>query len=1060
MSKTQNKNDELINEKKKMEELEKKNDYKNIRQELDKGYNFIDYFLVIGVEPEIYKNDWLYNTDIEIINTKYKDEIKPKIISSFPPFEKTTISFDESILNHCFPNGYQFIKSPFQPKPCVFSFILDNNYFNINYPQKYLSCLMCFENISKYKMLKELERRKDNNIKEIEEIKLFAELKDQDIYIPKCLLLMSLYPFFGEYEKIITQIYNYSQNLIEHTVDISDNSSKNTRSSKKTFLKRMSTREISFKNTDVNEPVEKIIENLLIELPVPPQGISTVKYFLNEEERTIKQHEMNKLPLVDINLKRIFLDFEVKDIITIYNYLFLESRILFFSRNIEYLNTYIYGLLALLYPFQYQYQVITILPEENFEILESITPFIAGINQIFEKDFFEKNNFVLSDVFFVVDLDKKEYYTFNEEEKIPEFPKNLKKNLEKKLQDLINKSLKDEKKIRNTYNKQKIMRNNSIMGAGRITQSQSISLLPNESTMDTRLTTTNTIINNQSLYEDYPYDDENEGNEEITELLSNLNIDFEFNEEVNKLFFDFNANLLANYNHFLNRDFYSSHSSPSLEVLFKVPEFLKKIPSSDKKFYDKFIRETQIFGDFIYLRMIPKNTKEKIRILLFDEKINENSKNASNVFTQTKEYRFEDNVEIQRPRTLTKKEFDFFKDIKNQKKLIKYGVVVCEDKKDPEKVIFNYPIFPKLTSLLFLSDNIGVYFPPENWSENINSINEDLISKSHLGDVSIRLSDMKKYIYLCWMQMWALTFWYCEENEKRYWFQELVRIIELSSCYEMEIFNLLFETLNKYGKETMVLKLYDILLQKRLNPSFKVHNIVMKLIENKKIRGKMNENLKKIIGKEDKNRYKKVNFSKRTFRSKYYPNILTENIKFYAFDTCIVCQNDINLEIISKNLKGMNRDLTWTSCPKCQTPILPKLTVQFGEEINKNGDMKANTCNYDTVVLFSPYVLKNNYNSSFSRNIGVKLDVDELMMKYSSIFWNSLWYFKIIGLEYDFMQPYYYRLQIIKPYKELKVGLIEKDKIESDDEDEEEEEVKQPFQISKFKINKSNFTIK
>jgi hypothetical protein len=274
----------------------------------------------------------------------------------------------------------------------------------------------------------------------------------------------------------------------------------------------------------------------------------------------------------------------------------------------------------------------------------------------------------------------------------------------------------------------------------------------------------------------------------------------------------------------------------------------------------------------------------------------------------------------------------------------------------------------------------------------------------------------------------------------------------------MEIFNLLFETLNKYGKETMVLKLYDILLQKRLNPSFKVHNIVMKLIENKKIRGKMNENLKKIIGKEDKNRYKKVNFSKRTFRSKYYPNILTENIKFYAFDTCIVCQNDINLEIISKNLKGMNRDLTWTSCPKCQTPILPKLTVQFGEEINKNGDMKANTCNYDTVVLFSPYVLKNNYNSSFSRNIGVKLDVDELMMKYSSIFWNSLWYFKIIGLEYDFMQPYYYRLQIIKPYKELKVGLIEKDKIESDDED-EEEEVKQPFQISKFKINKSNFTL-
>ena len=582
----------------------------------------------------------------------------------------------------------------------------------------------------------------------------------------------------------------------------------------------------------------------------------------------------------------------------------------------------------------------------------------------------------------------------------------------------------------------------------------SFSISSNDTTIDSKTNPTQGIqVPDESILED-----ENEENEEIKGLLSNLNIDYAFNQEINEIFFNFNANLLSNYNSFLNRKFYS-HEAPSLETLFKVQDFLKKVPSNDKNFYDKFVSETQIFGDFIYLRMIPKNTKEKIRILLFDEKINENSKNSSKVFTETKEYDFVDTHSPQKPRSLTKEENDFYKDPKNQKELLKYGIIVSTDKKDNNKVVFKYPIFPKLTNLLFLSENIKVYFPPENWNDNFDQINEDLISKSHLGDVSIRLDDMKKYIYLCWMQMWALTFWYCEENEKRYWFQELVRIIELSSCYEMEIFNLLFETLNKYGKETMVLKLYDILLQKRLNPSFKVHNIVMKLIENKKIRGKMNENLKKIIGKEDKNRYKKVNFSKRTFRSKYYPNILTENIKFYAFDTCIVCQNDINLEIISKNLKGMNRDLTWTSCPKCQTPILPKLTVQFGEEINKNGDMKANTCNYDTVVLFSPYVLKNNYNSSFSRNIGVKLDVDELMMKYSSIFWNSLWYFKIIGLEYDFMQPYYYRLQIIKPYKELKVGLIEKDKIESDDED-EEEEVKQPFQISKFKINKSNFTIK
>jgi hypothetical protein len=32
--------------------------------------------------------------------------------------------------------------------------------------------------------------------------------------------------------------------------------------------------------------------------------------------------------------------------------------------------------------------------------------------------------------------------------------------------------------------------------------------------------------------------------------------------------------------------------------------------------------------------------------------------------------------------------------------------------------------------------------------------------------------------------------------------------------------------------------------------------------------------------------------------------------------------------------------------------------------------------------------------------------VEDLMLKYKNIFWNSLWYFKLKNLEYDFMLPY------------------------------------------------------
>ena len=111
MTENKNKKEDFINEKKIISELEKNKDFEKIQQELDRGNNFIDYFLVIGLEPEIYKKNWLYAEEFDILTAKHKDEIKPKIISSFPPFEKTTISFDESILNHCFPNGYQLLKS-------------------------------------------------------------------------------------------------------------------------------------------------------------------------------------------------------------------------------------------------------------------------------------------------------------------------------------------------------------------------------------------------------------------------------------------------------------------------------------------------------------------------------------------------------------------------------------------------------------------------------------------------------------------------------------------------------------------------------------------------------------------------------------------------------------------------------------------------------------------------------------------------------------------------------------------------------------------------------------
>ena len=239
---------------KNLKSLEEMKDFKELKEKLDKGNNFIDYFLVIGQEPTIYREKWLYTSDLSELNEKYKEQFKPKIISSFPSFEKSTIAFDDTILIHIFPNGYKLLKSKQKPKSKVFSFILDNNYYNLNYPQKYLTCLICYESIAQYKILQTLESSGNITEDEKEEIKTqpFAEL-----YIPKCILIMSLYPFFGEFEKIITEIYSYSQNLVFKPIDSKEIIKESRPVS--ASLRHMSTFAEEIKEELPEIPLEKII---------------------------------------------------------------------------------------------------------------------------------------------------------------------------------------------------------------------------------------------------------------------------------------------------------------------------------------------------------------------------------------------------------------------------------------------------------------------------------------------------------------------------------------------------------------------------------------------------------------------------------------------------------------------------------------------------------------------------------------------------------------------------------------------------------------------------------
>jgi hypothetical protein len=120
------------------------------------------------------------------------------------------------------------------------------------------------------------------------------------------------------------------------------------------------------------------------------------------------------------------------------------------------------------------------------------------------------------------------------------------------------------------------------------------------------------------------------------------------------------------------------------------------------------------------------------------------------------------------------------------------------------------------------------------------------------------------------------------------------------------------------------------------------------------------------------------------------------------------CMNDIDLNNISRDFHNMRRDVLWAVCPHCESNLLPKIGISLGNELNRYHKLAYPTSTYEAIVLYSPFFLKYNYNNGLLREFGNKLDVENFKMRFNAVFWDSIWYFKLKNLEFDFMLPYEY----------------------------------------------------
>ena len=824
-----------------------------LKEQLETGNNLVDYFFVCGVPPSICTNEEIYNISDENHLDNMKNILKPTLLCKFPEFDNNNDTIDEAIINYCFPNGFEMIHNPYsEQKREVFSIILDNNLFSSEYPQKYLTCIKFYEKLSQYKKLQQqiekIEKNKDNpDFIDFEETSINSirnSLKDdknngihkhnkmltsilspvnvgdhvikdsnrekldegqmrntlnkpinkiKNYFIPKCICLVSIHPYVKLYQKILTNIYNYG----------------------------LSTNKI---------PLENIITNLIIEVPIPPRGLYSINYnyafneinsnnnqsisraqsqymvqpSLNQQQiQPLQSTENNKLLVTEIDLKRFNSNLSFTCKLETIKHILFGSKILFFSsKNLNTLCDTILSFLSLIFPFKYPFQVSSYLHKDNYRILESISPFIMGINEEYDKNFFEKNDITLEGMnVFIVDLDKKDteknYELFSDEE-FPDFPNKLLSNLEKELKSL-------DSNDNNDNNKEKINR--------------------------------------------------------------------EFNEQYQEKFFHFFCEILKGYEDYLNLDFFKpkDDTTTSIDTLFHCDQFTKNSNhyQSDYNFYEKFVNDSQLFADFIYKRMLPRNNKELMDILIVNDYLTSIKKKIKfrNKDTEQNEYQIKNKYVVPKPRELS--EIETSKVLSLIIELSQKGQIIRKSKPDNKNnLLFSYTLFPILDFNIYCNnENLNQYIPPPDYSEEIDAINSDVISKSSLGQNMDRNLEMKNYLYLTWLEIWAFTFWYNDNTEKHYRFDQMLDVLDKVIHHEMNIFNLMFDVLNKHGEPQMMLKLYQKLLQLKINPSTFIYNIISNILDKKQIKNlayEMKKNSSKQLKFKD---YYEKNNRERTFLS-------------------------------------------------------------------------------------------------------------------------------------------------------------------------------------------------
>lgn len=220
--------------------------------------------------------------------------------------------------------------------------------------------------------------------------------RDVDVFHPKCICILSAYPYLVAFREYLTQ------------------------------LERLS------KSGEMNVPLERYISNFCSEVAAPPPGSFEVQTTISNSVIKLWSPPYNQpIPWISLPFAHLFECLDIEHVITIWHALALERQVLVVSTQKTLLTTACEILISLLFPMRWSHAYIPLLPKFLISILSAPMPYLCGIDKAHLNTALKH----LNEECIVVDLDCNHVSFGPNTPPLPPIPKVFAKKLNAKLKE-------------------------------------------------------------------------------------------------------------------------------------------------------------------------------------------------------------------------------------------------------------------------------------------------------------------------------------------------------------------------------------------------------------------------------------------------------------------------------------------------------------------------------------------------------------------------------------------------------------------------------------------------